>query len=356
MKKNKDNNKVRIENELIEIFTNLPKSTNTAMSWLLLHKSLKESLSSKENLMEFNLLDFIDDYSIEYSRRFDLKKELIRDFTKLENKVKIESLNEKGNKQTDTYFFFQQTTIDHETLDVKIKLNEDIYNSVSSIPENNYFQFLKKEAIMIANKKMTPNDIKLLMYLKSKSHNAKLSYVKIAIDDLYTILGKTHNMYFATLKERYIDPFIERTLENTNYVISYEIQKNRLNKRKIESILFNVDNRKEKTNIITHYMDKDTEQSDAIAQKHFDELEPQIDSMNNHERYVKNEISNRKNNRSEARNTSRKKLSKSEFIDKNEILNDLKNSEQKNKLEKTQVIEDNWENNNIDDFLSEFGE
>ncbi|MBW2998776.1 hypothetical protein KY321_04510 [Candidatus Woesearchaeota archaeon] len=255
---------------------------------------MKESLNSNENLMEFNLLDFIDDYSIEYNRRFDLKKELIRDFTKLENKVKVESLNELGNKQTDTYFFFQQTTIDHETLDVKIKLNDDIYKSVSSIPEKNYFQFLKKEAIMIANKKMTPNDIKLLMYLKSKSHNAKESYVKINIEDVYTILGKTHNMYFATLKERYIEPFIERALENTNYVISYEVQKNRLNKRKLESILFRVDNRKEKANIINHHLNNDTEQSDVIAQKHFDELEPEIESMNKHEQKVKASVNQRK--------------------------------------------------------------
>ena len=343
----KNNEKVRLDNQLIDIFTNLPKSTNTAMSWLLLHKSMKESLNSKENKMKFNLLDFISEYQIEPSRKQNLKRDLIRDFDKLENVMRKEYFDENGHKNITKYYFFQKTNINTETLEVEVSLNEDIYNSVSSIPEKKYFQYLKQEAIMIANKKLTPNDIKLLMYLKSKTHNGKDSYCSISINEMYDILGKSSTMRFAHIKERYLDPFIERTLKNTNYRISYDVKKNKLNKRKIETILFYVDNRKEKVNIISKHLEKDTEYNDQIAQKHYDELEPQLDSMNKHEQKVITYVE--KNNK--------EKVEKEINKNKQSLLEDLQEEESKIIMNNTLIMEDAvFDDANSFDFFEDDGE
>lgn len=254
----KRNTKLRLNNEIIDLFSNLPKSTNTAMSWLLLHKAMEESLNTKENLMKFNLYDFINEYSITYKRTDNIKRDLLRDFKKLKTQVERETINSNGETETETYYFFQKTKINHSTLEVEVKLNEDIFNSITSFPNRNYFQFLKQEAIMIANKKLTPMDLKLLMYFKSQSHNAKESWVKLEVNKLYEILGQSQGTRFADIKKRHIDPFIERTYESTNYVISYEVKKNKINKRTIEAIIFRVDNRKEKIDMIGKELDKES--------------------------------------------------------------------------------------------------
>lgn len=238
MGKNDNYKNIKLHNDFNEYIKNLPDTTANRVSILLLYKIIEQIKEKKNIKLTFDFYELFKKYDLKM-KRIEFNEQLENAVLNFDNSVKETYINEDGERIVKKYAIFNNLEFNVNKMFLEVEVNKDFYNNIINNIDKYYFTFTEKELIKLVENKLKPNQLRFLIFIKSKSYYNKKTTFNITIEDLAKNLTlKTVRVY--DIRKRNIEPSIKAINKETDYYITYDVIKEPRDKRKVKFLTFNV--------------------------------------------------------------------------------------------------------------------